>query len=61
MKAHVRKTPTKDTYLDNLSKAMEKLMIDNPDIPTGVFDNLNTRLASDEYYEKMKKDLGGEE
>lgn len=61
MKAHVRKTPTKDTYLDNLSKAMEKLMIDNPDMPTGVFDNLNTRLASDEYYEKMKKDLGGEE
>lgn len=61
MKAHVRKTPTKDTYLDNLSKAMGKLMIDNPDMPTGVFDNLNTRLASDEYYEKMKKDLGGEE
>lgn len=61
MKAHIRKTPTKDTYLDNLSKAMERLMMDNPDMPTDIFDNLNTKLASDEYFEKMKRDLGGEE
>lgn len=56
MKAHVRKMPTKETYLKNLAGVMDKLTVDiSPDIA----DKLGMKLGSDEYYEKMKKALGG--
>lgn len=56
MKAHVRKIPTKETYLKNLAGVMDKLTVDiSPDIA----DKLSMKLGSDEYYEKMKKALGG--
>lgn len=56
MKAHVRKMPTKETYLKNLASVFEKLTVDiSPDIA----DKLSMKLGSDEYYEKMKKELGG--
>lgn len=56
MKAHVRKIPTKETYLKNLAGVMDKLTVDiSPDIA----DKLSIKLGSDEYYEKMKKALGG--
>lgn len=56
MKAHVRKMPTKETYLKNLAGIMEKLTVDiSPDLAN----KLSMKLSSDEYYEKMKKALGG--
>lgn len=56
MKAHVRKMPTKETYLKNLAGVMDKLTVDiSPDIA----DKLSMKLGSDEYYEKMKKALEG--
>lgn len=56
MKAHVRKIPTKETYLKNLAGVMEKLTVDiSPDLAN----KLSMKLGSDEYYEKMKKALGG--
>lgn len=56
MKAHVRKMPTKETYLKNLAGVMEKLTVDiSPDLAN----KLSMKFGSDEYYEKMKKALGG--
>jgi hypothetical protein len=52
--------PTRETYFDTLSRAVENLGRDF-DIPVEVLERMNTKLATDEYYEKMKKDLGGEE
>lgn len=60
MKAHIRKMPTRETYFDVLSRAFENLGRDF-DIPTDVLERINVKLATDEYFEKMKKDLGGEE
>ena len=60
MKAHIRKMPTRETYFDTLSKTIENLGRDY-DIPAEVLERMNTTLATDEYFEKMKKDLGGEE
>lgn len=56
MKAHVRKMPTKETYLKNLAGVMEKLTVD---ISPEIADKLSIKLGSDEYYEKMKKALEG--
>lgn len=56
MKAHIRKMPTKETYLKNLASVMERLTID---ISPEIADKLSMKLGSDEYYEKMKKALGG--
>ena len=60
MKAHIRKMPTRETYFEGLSKTVENLSRDF-DIPTDVLEQINVKLATDEYFEKMKKDLGGEE
>lgn len=60
MKAHIRKMPTRETYFDVLSKTVRNLGRDF-DIPTDVLEQINVKLATDEYFEKMKKDLGGEE
>ena len=60
MKAHIRKMPTRETYFEALSKTVRNLGRDF-DIPTDVLERINVKLATDEYFEKMKKDLGGEE
>lgn len=57
MKAHIRKMPTKETYLKNLADVMDKLTVD---ISPEVADRLEMQLGSDEYYDKMKKAFGGD-
>lgn len=64
MKAHVRKIPTKETYLMNLGRVIDKLdyskLLSDTAMSLKVGDMVKT-LGSDEYYEKMKKALGGDD
>lgn len=63
MKAHIRKIPTKETYLMNLGRVIDKLdyskLLSDTALSLKVGDMVKT-LGSDEYYEKMKKTLGGD-
>ena len=63
MKAHIRKIPTKETYLMNLGRVIDKLdyskLLGDTAMSIKVGDMVKT-LGSDEYYEKMKKALGGD-
>lgn len=62
MKAHVRKIPTKETYLMNLGRVIDRLdyskLLGDTAMALKVGDMVK-KLGSDEYYEKMKKALGG--
>lgn len=58
MRAHIRKIPTKETYLKNLANVMESMTVD---VSPEIFEKFEQRLASDEYFEKMKEALGGNE
>lgn len=62
MKAHIRKIPTKETYLMNLGRVVDKLdyskLLSDTAMALKVGDMVK-KLGSDEYYEKMKKALGG--
>lgn len=63
MKAHIRKIPTKETYLMNLGRVIDKLnyskLLSDTAMSLKVGDAIK-ELGSDEYYEKMKKALGGD-
>lgn len=63
MKAHVRKIPTKETYLMNLGHVIDKLnyskLLSDTAMSLKVGEAIK-ELGSDEYYEKMKKALGGD-
>lgn len=62
MKAHIRKIPTKETYLMNLGRVIDKLdyskLLSDTAMSLKVGEAIK-ELGSDEYYEKMKKALGG--
>lgn len=62
MKAHIRKMPTKETYLMNLGRVVDKLdyskLLSDTAMSLKVCEAIK-ELGSDEYYEKMKKALGG--
>lgn len=62
MKAHIRKIPTKETYLMNLGRVIDKLdyskLLSDTAMSLKVGDAIK-ELGSDEYYEKMKKALEG--
>lgn len=62
MKAHIRKIPTKETYLMNLRRVIDKLdyskLLSDTAMSLKVGEAIK-ELGSDEYYEKMKKALGG--
>lgn len=58
MKAHIRKMPTMETYLKNLANVMKDFKCS---VSPEIFDKFESRLASDEYFEKMKKAFGGNE
>lgn len=57
MKAHIRKMPTKETYLKTLAEVMKSMTLD---VSPEMFNKFESRLASDEYYKKMKEALGNE-
>lgn len=63
MKAHIRKIPTKETYLMNLGRVIDKLdyskLLSDTAMSLKVGEAIK-ELGSDEYYEKMKKALGGD-
>lgn len=64
MKAHIRKTPTLETYLEKLSSVMENVIADDNALTSSMMDKLNSigdMLASEEYYEKMLKELKSDE
>lgn len=64
MRAHIRKTPTLETYLEKLSSVMENVIADDNARTSSVMDKLNSigdMLASEEYYEKMLEELKGDE
>ena len=64
MKAHIRKTPTLETYLDKLSSVMENVIADDNALTSSMMDKLNSigdMLASEEYYEKMLEELKSDE
>lgn len=64
MKAHIRKTPTLETYLEKLSGVMEKVISDDNALTSSMMDKLNSigdMLASEEYYEKMLEELKSDE
>lgn len=62
MKAHIRKIPTKETYLMNLGRVIDRLdyskLLSDTAMSLKVGEAIK-ELGSDEYYEKMKKALGG--
>lgn len=57
MKAHIRRMPTKETYLNNLASVMKEMTLD---ISPEMLSKFETRLASDEYFDKMKQAFGGD-
>lgn len=64
MKAHIRKTPTLETYLEKLSSVMENVIADDNALTSSMMDKLNSigdMLASEEYYEKMLEELKSDE
>ena len=64
MKAHIRKTPTLETYLEKLSSVMENVIADDNALTSSMMDKLNSIgdiLASEEYYEKMLEELKSDE
>lgn len=64
MKAHIRKTPTLETYLEKLSKVMESVISDDSTLTSSMMDKLNSigeTLASEEYYEKMLEEFKSDE
>ena len=64
MKAHIRKTPTLETYLDKLSSIMERLIASDDALSSSMLDKLNSigeTMASEEYYEKMLEELKSDE
>lgn len=64
MKAHIRKTPTLETYLEKLSNVMESVISDDNALTSSMMDKLNSigdMLASEEYYEKMLEELKSDE
>lgn len=64
MKAHIRKTPTLETYLEKLSSVMEKVISDDSALTSSMMDKLNSigdMMASEVYYEKMLKELRNED
>lgn len=64
MKAHIRKTPTLETYLEKLSNVMESVISDDNALTSSMMDKLNSigdMLASEEYYEKMLEELKNDE
>lgn len=64
MKAHIRKTPTLETYLEKLSSVMEKVISDDDALTSSMMDKLNSigeTLASEAYYEKMLEELKSDE
>jgi hypothetical protein len=62
MKAHIRKIPTKETYLMNLGRVIDKLdyskLLSDTAMSLKVGEAIK-ELGSEENYEKMKKALGG--
>lgn len=64
MKAHIRKTPTLETYLEKLSSVMEKVVSGDNALTSSMLDKLSSigdMLANEEYYEKMLKELRNED
>lgn len=64
MKAHIRKTPTLETYLEKLSSVMENVISDDNALTSSMLDKLNAigeMMAGEEYYEKMLKELRNED
>ena len=64
MKAHIRKTPTLETYLEKLSSVMENVISDDNALTSSMMDKLNAigeMMAGEEYYEKMLKELRNED
>lgn len=64
MKAHIRKTPTLETYLEKLSSVMENVISDDNALTSSMMDKLNSigeMMAGEEYYEKMLKELRNED
>lgn len=64
MKAHIRKTPTLETYLEKLSSVMENVIANDNALTSSMMDKLNSigdMLASEEYYEKMLEELKSDE
>ena len=64
MKAHIRKTPTLETYLEKLSSVMDKVVSDDNALTSSMMDKLSSigeMMASEEYYEKMLKELRNED
>lgn len=64
MKAHIRKTPTLETYLEKLSSVMEKVISDDNALTSSMMDKLNSigdMMASEAYYEKMLEELKSDE
>ena len=60
MKAHIRKTPTYGTYLEKLSEVIDNL--DLSGLSPDLFAKMDmTTLTSEEYYEKMLKELRNED
>lgn len=64
MKAHIRKTPTLETYLEKLSSVMDNAISNDNALTSSMMDKLNSigeMLASEEYYEKMLEELKSDE
>lgn len=59
MKAHIRKVPTKETYVSKVGEVLGGLAA-KTDIPSDVLGRLSMKLESDEYFNKMKEAFGYE-
>lgn len=57
MRAHIRKVPTKETYLSKVGEVLNGLA-KNADIPAEALSKLQTKFESDEYFDKMKEAFG---
>lgn len=57
MKAHIRRFPTKNSYVNTLEKVATELS--KASISGDILEKLTMKMSSDEYFEKMKRELGG--
>ena len=57
MKAHIRRFPTKNSYVNTLEKVATELS--KVSISGDILEKLTMKISSDEYFEKMKRELGG--